>query len=162
VSFSSCDTLNLSLSCHSGWSKKIAYCIAFSSDGATDVTRRYVRNPAEHGADRTRCPEEVLLWIMQEIKKMRRENTDKSEQSSLMKEDAREEKELRSYVAQALTAQMVRGLPGATQGQSGIVSSSSGHEIKTPAGRQSGAPGWINARGENGTNIPDPNHRHER
>ena len=126
------------------------------------MTRRYVRNPADYGADRARCPEEVLLWILQEIKKMRRENMDKSEQSRLMKEDAREEKELRSYVAQALTAQMVRGLPGAVQGQSRSISSSNADEIKTPAGRQSGSPGWINARGENGTNTPDPNHRHER
>lgn len=140
----------------------MAYCIAFSNDGATDVTRRYVHNPAEYGADRARCPEEVLLWIMREIKKMRRDNLDKSEQSRLMKEDAREEKELRSYVAQALTAQMVRGLPGAVQGQSRTISSSSSDEIKSPAGRQSGTAEWINGRGENGTHIPDPNHRHQR
>jgi peptide-N4-(N-acetyl-beta-glucosaminyl)asparagine amidase len=142
-----------------GWRKKIAYCIAFSSDGATDVTRRYVRNPAEHGLDRTRCPEEVLLWIMQEIRKMRRENMDKSDQSRLMKEDAREEKELRSYVAQALTAQMVSTMPGAVQGQSRITTSTPADEVKTPAGRESGSPEWINSRGENGANIQDPNQR---
>lgn len=127
------------------------------------MTRRYVRNPAEHGLDRTRCPEEVLLWIMQEIKKMRRENMDKSDQSRLMKEDAREEKELRSYVAQALTAQMVNNMPGAVQGQSrNTTSSSPADEVKTPAGRESGVTDWINSRGENGTNIPDPNQRNER
>jgi peptide-N4-(N-acetyl-beta-glucosaminyl)asparagine amidase len=144
-----------------GWKKRIAYCIAFSTDGATDVTRRYVRNPADHGLDRTRCPEEVLLWITQEIKKMRRENMDKSDQSRLMKEDAREEKELRGFVAQALTAQMVSTMPGAVQGQSRIISSSPADEVKTPAGRESGSQGWINARGEHGTNIPDPNQRHD-
>ncbi len=145
-----------------GWKKKVAYCIAFSTDGATDVTRRYVRDPAEHGLDRTRCPEEVLLWIMQEIKKMRRENMDKSDQSRLMKEDAREEKELRSYVARTLTAQMVSTMPGAVKGQARNTSSSPADEVKTPASRQSGSPEWINARGENGTNIPDPNERQER
>lgn len=126
------------------------------------MTRRYVRDSAEHGLDRTRCPEEVLLWITQEIKKMRRENMDKSDQSRLLKEDAREEKELRSYVAKALTAQMVSTMPGAVQGSSKYVSSSPADEVKAPAGRQSGSSGWIDARGENGTNLPDPNQRHER
>lgn len=88
---------------------------------------------------------------------------DKSDQSRLMKEDAREAKELRSYVAQALTAQMVSTMPGAIQGQSRNISSSPADEVKTPAGRESGSSDWINARGENGTNIPDdPNQRQER
>jgi peptide-N4-(N-acetyl-beta-glucosaminyl)asparagine amidase len=139
----------------------VAYCIAFSTDGATDVTRRYVRNPAEHGLARTRCPEDVLLWITQEIKKMRRENMDKSDQSRLLKEDAREEKELRSYVAQALTAQMVSTMPGAVQGQSRNVLSPPADEVKTPAGRESQSSEWINGRTESGANIPDPNQRHE-
>lgn len=145
-----------------GWKKKIAYCIAFSTDGATDVTRRYVRNPAEQGLDRTRCPEEVLLWIMHEIKKMRRENMDKSDQSRLMKEDSREEKELQSYVAQALTAQMVSTLPGAVQSPAKKISSSPTDELKTLGGRQSGSTEWINARGESGTHLEDANQRHER
>lgn len=145
-----------------GWKKKIAYCIAFSTDGATDVTRRYVRNPAEQGLDRTRCPEEVLLWITQEIKKMRRENMDKSERTRLMKEDAREERELRGYVAQALTAQMVSTLPGAVKAQSTNISSSPTDEVKTPVGRISGSAEWINARAESGAQLPDPSPRRER
>jgi len=147
-----------------GWNKQIAYCIAFSTDGATDVTRRYVRRPAEHGLDRTRCPEEVLLWITQEIKKMRRANMDKADQSRLLREDAREEKELRSYVATALAAQMASTLPGAVQPStsSPYASSSPADEVKTPAVRQSGSPEWMNACGENGANVPDSNQRHER
>jgi peptide-N4-(N-acetyl-beta-glucosaminyl)asparagine amidase len=143
----------------SGWKKKIAYCIAFSTDGATDVTRRYVRNPAEHGLDRTRCSEEVLLWIMQEIKKMRRENIEKSDQSRLIKEDAREEKELRGYIAKALTAQMVNSVSNAIPSQSGN-STSPTDEVKTPAGRESGSQEWVRARGENGSNIPGSDQRH--
>lgn len=137
----------------------MAYCIAFSSEGATDVTRRYVRNAGEHGLSRTRCPEDVLLWITHEIKKTRRENMDKSDQSRLMKEDAREEKELRSYVARALAATMVSSLPGAVQPSPAGTPAS---EIKTPVGRESGETDWINARGENGVNAQDPNQTNDR
>ncbi len=93
---------------------------------------------------------------------MRRENMDKPDRSRLMKEDAREEKELRSYVAQALTAQMVSTLPGAVQGSSRYQSSPSADDVKTPVGRQDGSSEWMNAQGDNGTNIPDPNQRHDR
>lgn len=96
-----------------GWGKKLAYCVAFSADGATDVTRRYVRNPAVHGLDRTRCPEEVLLWIIQEVRRMRRDNVSKEDRRRLMKEDDREEKELRGYVMQNLAHQISQSMPGA-------------------------------------------------
>ena len=91
-----------------GWGRKMAYCIAFSNYGATDVTRRYVRNPALHGLGRTRCPEEVLLYIMHEIRKQRRENLDKSVQNSLRHDDEREDRELRRFIAAALTAEMMK------------------------------------------------------
>lgn len=87
---------------------------------------------------------------------------DKSDQSRLMKEDAREDRELRSYVAKALAAQMVSTMPGAVHGNPRNTSSTPADEVKTPASRQSGSPEWINARGENGTNMPDPKPRHDR
>lgn len=102
---------NLLLICL-GWNRKIAYCIAFSNDGATDVTRRYVRNPAAHGLPRTRCPEECLLWMMYEIRKIRRGNMSKPEQQKLRAEDEREERELQSYVAHSLTRDMLSAMPG--------------------------------------------------
>ncbi|RMD43926.1 hypothetical protein DV735_g1221, partial [Chaetothyriales sp. CBS 134920] len=108
-----------------GWGKKMAYCIAFSVDGATDVTRRYVRNPA-HALARTRCPEEVLLFIIHEIRKMRRENMDKPIQNGLRHEDEREERELRRYVAHSLTAEMIN--------QVNAVTNPGSNEAKTPAG----------------------------
>lgn len=113
----------------SGWDRKIAYCIAFSIDGATDVTRRYVRKPAQHGLARTRCPEEVLLWIIQEIRKIRRENVDKEVRRRLMREDQREEQELRSYVAHSLANDMINSIPGALH-------PAPGSEVKTAAERQ--------------------------
>jgi peptide-N4-(N-acetyl-beta-glucosaminyl)asparagine amidase len=131
----------------------MSYCIAFSIDGATDVTRRYVRNAADHGADRNRCPEEVLMFITNEIRRMRRENMSKEERKRLIIEDEREEKELRGYVIQALAASICKMLP-----HSGTASGGEGIKIPT---RTSGEQEWIRSRGENGTsgNPPDRSSR---
>ncbi len=120
----------------------MSYCIAFSIDGATDVTRRYVRNAADHGADRNKCPEEVLMFITNEIKRMRRETMSKEERKRLIIEDEREEKELRGYVVQALAASIGRMFPANGN-------ASAGGEIKLPASR-SGTEAWREARGEAG------------
>lgn len=122
---------NVHTNSSSGWNRKIAYCIAFSNDGATDVTRRYVRNP-RHYFPRTRCTEEVLLWIMHEIRKIRRENLDKSVRHQLMREDEREERELRTYVAHSLASDMINSMPGA-------LNPLRGDEVKTASERQQDA-----------------------
>ncbi|KAK5050781.1 hypothetical protein LTR84_003340 [Exophiala bonariae] len=119
-----------------GWNRKISYCIAFSNDGATDVTRRYVRNTHYLGP-RTRCTEEVLLWIMQEIRKLRRENMDKSVQHQLRREDDREERELQAYVMRSLAHDMINSMPGA-------VTPVRGDEVKAPAERQDTTMQWSN------------------
>lgn len=127
----------------------MSYCIAFSIDGATDVTRRYVRNATTHGAERNKCPEEVLIFILNEIKQMRRSNMDKEDRKLLIIQDEREEKELRGYVIQNLAAEIGRMIPlrnanGGAQGQPVP------ENDKVPQARQTGTQAWIEARGEAG------------
>jgi len=143
----------------------MSYCIAFSIDGATDVTRRYVRNPVKHSLDRTKAPEEVMIWITNEIRRIRRENLSKEERRRLIKEDEREEKELRGYVAQALAvevANMLPSSPSSPSGPGGTGATTTSEDQKHPAGRQSGSAEWVRARGEGGTGQPGPDQSRER
>ncbi len=139
-----------------GWGKKMSYCIAFSIDGATDVTRRYVRNATTHGAKRDKCPEEVLIYIMNEIKQMRRSNIDKDDRKRLIIQDEREEKELRGYVIQNLAAEIGRmitvpaDLYGGDNGGTGQGQGQPVENDKLPQARQTGTQAWIEARGEAG------------
>ena len=128
----------------------MSYCIAFSSEGATDVTRRYVRNATTHGIERRRAPEEVLLWIINDIRRLRRQNTSKEERRRLWNEDEREDRELRSYVVQALAASIGIALPNRVlEPARPATPDRRGSEQKVP-GRQSGDAEWREARGENG------------
>ena len=130
----------------------MSYCIAFSVDGATDVTRRYVRNPAALGLDRNRCPEEVLLHITNEIRQKRREGLSKEQKRRLIKEDEREEKELRGYVVSALAAEiekLIKSGGASPTPQAESLPPKRPAEQELPA-RQSGNAEWTRARRENG------------
>jgi peptide-N4-(N-acetyl-beta-glucosaminyl)asparagine amidase len=151
-----------------GWGKKMSYCIAFSNDGATDVTNRYVRK-AEQSVERNRCPEEVLLYIIQEIRNFRRAKLSTEERFRLENEDSRENKELRGYIVAAIARSMVLGFRVVD------MSMNSSNHLHVPdkqklcvelpdeqsAGRRSGAQEWIDSRGESGQSCPlprDPSH----
>lgn len=100
-----------------GWKKSLRYCIAFSADGATDVTNRYCRNPVQYGLERNKVPEDVLLFIIDEIRNKRRDNKPKDEKFRLEGEDAQESRELRHYYVSTLTSQVANLVPAGQQQQ---------------------------------------------
>ncbi|KAF1958758.1 hypothetical protein CC80DRAFT_19270 [Byssothecium circinans] len=147
-----------------GWGKKLSYCIAFSADGAMDVTRRYIRDPSKYSLERNRAPEAVLLHIMDEIRAMRRNNMSKQEKFRLEGEDMREDRELRGYVISSIAYQVSK--IKADDIANGYLSSPRPDldGAKALEGRTSGNSQWIRARGEGGRGTPnqDPHNQHPR
>lgn len=90
--------------------KKMSYCIAFSLDGVTDVTRRYVRS-SRYALARTRCSERELLHIIQNLRSKRRTNFSEVDLARLESEDKAEDEELESY----LISSDDTGAPGSGQ-----------------------------------------------
>jgi peptide-N4-(N-acetyl-beta-glucosaminyl)asparagine amidase len=94
------------LICTPGFGKKFSYVIAFSIEGATDVTRRYARK-AEHALARHACSESVLLHITNEIRNLRRANMSTEDQLRLKREDSREQQEMSTYIVSGITADLL-------------------------------------------------------
>ena len=122
--------MNLLNGTNIGWGRKFSYCIAFSVDGATDVTRRYVRDFAAYGASRNNVSEEVLIFILRGIQNSRRQRLDEQQKSRLMEEDSREEEELLLYIARRITRDII-DRPMAIMSDS----ASNDLSIKSPTGR---------------------------
>lgn len=111
-----------------GWGKKMAYVIVFSTDGAMDVTRRYVRSQ-DHSLPRTKASEETVKRALAAVSSLRRRAFSVDDQRRLQRQDEAEGKELASY-------RTVNESPLTT------------HESQP---RQTGTAEWKAARGEDGS-----------
>jgi len=80
-----------------------------------DVTSRYCQNPTKWSAPRTKASEATLLYIMDEIRSLRRRNLPKPEKMRLEKEDTLESQELRHYYVSTLVAEVAKLLPAGGQ-----------------------------------------------
>jgi peptide-N4-(N-acetyl-beta-glucosaminyl)asparagine amidase len=132
----------------------MAYCIAFSNDGATDVTRRYVRNPSK-ALERRRCPEAVLLHILDEIRAMRRANMSKQAKFILQGEDMREAKELRDYIIQSIAHNVSKiSVEDILSGRSSRPVRADPDAQKASEARANAGPEYLQARGESNAQNP--------
>ncbi|KAJ4315414.1 Protein png1 [Neodidymelliopsis sp. IMI 364377] len=84
-----------------GWNKSFSYCIAFSIDGAADVTGRYVRR-TERALPRKKTSEAELLHTLEEIRSLRQEKLKTQDRLRLKTEHEHEVDELRKYAITAL------------------------------------------------------------
>lgn len=76
-----------------------------------DVTRRYCRNPGKFALERQKCTESALLYILDEIRQLRRRDMPKDDKFRLEGEDMREMKELRHYYVSTITQEVARIVP---------------------------------------------------
>ena len=130
------------------WGKKIAYCIAFSKDGATDVTRRYVRN-GDQALKRDKCSEEDLSSIIRTIRKLRRSQVSEEKVHEIEAEDIREENELGLYITSETLAKFMSTHPLTYQSSNKSLSASAEDKAKEFQTPRQGDPSLIRRRPSN-------------
>lgn len=130
-----------------------------------DVTRRYVRDPAKHAAERNRTSEAVVLHIVDEIRVMRRRDMSKQDKFRLQGEDIREAKELRGHVISSI-AYEVSKISAEEIINARVTQRRQDPDVqKASEGRLSGNTQWTRSRGEGGRGQPsqqDPHNQHPR
>lgn len=119
-----------------------------------DVTRRYVRS-GRHALERKRASESELLYIMNELRSMRRSKLSKQDKFRLEGEDMAEDRELRRYVAQQIAYEICKINPqDILRGGHSTRSRPDPDAQKAAEGRTSGSTEWIRQRGEGGAHNP--------
>ncbi|KAG9127176.1 peptide-N4-(N-acetyl-beta- glucosaminyl)asparagine amidase [Ceratobasidium sp. 392] len=116
-----------------GWGKKMSYIVAFSVDGAADVSRGYVQDSAEMFKRRRQAPEGALAQELAAITAARRRNFSETKKAQLEAEDATERAWLAASDERAKEPERAKEEPG----------------------RISGPQEWKEARGEAGS-VPSP------
>ena len=91
------------------WGKALSYCIAFSTEGANDVTRRYVREE-KMLKPRNRCSELALFYMLKKITTERRDRLSQEDQERLRVEDAVEQEELQTFRVLSVTKELLASL----------------------------------------------------
>jgi peptide-N4-(N-acetyl-beta-glucosaminyl)asparagine amidase len=126
-----------------------------------------VRNFSKHGTERARCPEPVLLHVLDEIRATRRRDMPKPDKFRLKGEDMREDRELSLFVTNSLVKELCRSLkdhhpdPDAQKAaearRAGTLCVASSQTSLTVAAEANG----LRVRGPNGaTGAPDPRNPH--
>jgi peptide-N4-(N-acetyl-beta-glucosaminyl)asparagine amidase len=106
-----------------GWGKKQSYILAFSMEGAQDVSRAYIKDFDAALSRRTRMSEEDLQAALDEVTRNRRK---------------------------ALSPERLAGLAREDEAQRRFLIGLKGEDVDLP-GRTTGTAEWIAARGEDGS-----------
>ncbi|KAI1363212.1 hypothetical protein F5Y08DRAFT_250231 [Xylaria arbuscula] len=101
------------------WGKALSYCIAFSTEGATDVTRRYVREEKKL-KPRNKSSELALFYMLKKITTERRDKLSKEDRERLRLGDTTEQEELQTFRVLSVSKELIASLappsePGPSQ-----------------------------------------------
>lgn len=69
------------------------------------MTRRYVRRE-KHTQERSRCPEDVLVYIIHEIRVSSQSRLSQADKMAIREEEAREQAELRGFIVSGIADEL--------------------------------------------------------